>query len=243
MKAAKRRLTNAVCLVLCGLGVGWLIGLSVSPVLHIIVTSIIAFVVSVVSALAGVRIGVQAEPSGTDKTTHEKMTSEDAALTGAAATSARTKVAEQVSIVPLTLLIVGLAMGSSFGVYARTNEWLSPNLARAVAKWGKTGLSEQAIYQRLFDQSYAAPSSNVKEEPATAGVSKTYHQGALFSGPSKAECGDFLNLKDEKGDALKNRMLIANEEYVQRFAARCQAPADLKIFVEEVLCHSSNTAP
>ena len=47
---------DAVSLLLCGIGVGWLIGQSLSPVINTVVGSILALIASVVGSLAGIEI-------------------------------------------------------------------------------------------------------------------------------------------------------------------------------------------
>src|ERR1700723_3206402 len=56
--AAVRNISNgyvatAVCVAVSGLSVGWLIGLSISPVLQIIIESLLGLIVSFLSVVAG----------------------------------------------------------------------------------------------------------------------------------------------------------------------------------------------
>jgi hypothetical protein len=148
MKATTKKIVDQIfkgfCLSVSGFGVGWLIGLSVSPVVHIVITSLIAFVVSVTSALAGLKVnGDKAQPNNT--------------------VSSRRKLRIEVNPVPMMLMVVGLAFGASLGVYGRTNSWLGPSASRFADHWKDTGLEKRDISRRLFDSIY----------PPKEGISQT----------------------------------------------------------------------
>jgi len=132
---------KGVCLALSGIGVGWLIGLSVSPVIYIVITSLIAFIVSVTSALAGLKLN-EAENHSSDQPNHKH------------------KLQVEINPLPMTLMIVGLAVGASLGIYARTNNWLGPRPANFAARWKDTELSNKEISRRLFDELYPASPQN-----------------------------------------------------------------------------------
>jgi hypothetical protein len=140
------------CLLVSGMGVGWLIGLAVSPVLQIIVASVVALAVGIVGALAGLESGSkkedESEPSRTTSSSYKGLVNIDP--------------------LPMSALISGLVIGASIGVYARTNELLGADPRRLVQRWsGASGLDEASIKRRLFDQLYppvgAASPSNREE--------------------------------------------------------------------------------
>jgi hypothetical protein len=142
-------LVRGICLLISGVGIGWLIGLSVSPIIHIIITSLIALVVSVTGALAGIKVD-------------EK---EDSADDG----KSKRKVQVEVNPLPLMFMIIGLVIGSSLGVYARTNGWLGPDPNGFVEKWKDTELTKQEISRRLFDDLYPVRAGSTN--PVNAGGS------------------------------------------------------------------------
>jgi hypothetical protein len=139
---------KGICLFLSGVSVGWLIGLSVSPIIHVIIASLIALVVSITAALAGVNIP-----------------KEDSAGEGE---KSKPKTRVEVNPVPLMFMVVGIVAGSSLGVYARTNGWLGPNPSSFVEKWKDTELTKKEISRRLFDELYPP---NVDLNSATPGGS------------------------------------------------------------------------
>jgi len=81
------------CLLLCGAGIGWLAGLSLSPVVETILTSL----VSIVAGATTLAMGIRSEETKWK------------AVRGA------------VSPLPLLLLIIGICGGSVGGLYARSN--------------------------------------------------------------------------------------------------------------------------
>ena len=87
-------------LLICGLCVGWLVGLSLSPVLQIILTSIISLLVSII----GIMAGIQPASDSAKIISFKKL---------------------QVSInpLPVSLLIIGIAVGATYGLFARTNSF------------------------------------------------------------------------------------------------------------------------
>lgn len=55
-KFPTRRYSNYLFLLVAGFGVGWLVGLSVSPVLYIVLGSVLTILVGTAGALAGMSV-------------------------------------------------------------------------------------------------------------------------------------------------------------------------------------------
>ncbi|HWS87219.1 MAG TPA: hypothetical protein VN282_09660 [Pyrinomonadaceae bacterium] len=128
-----------------GLALGWLVGLSVSPVIQTILTSLVAVVVSITSALAGLHAGGQADGE------------EGPAAAGESEPrGAKSHKSLPVAFdpVPVALMVIGLACGASVGVYARTNDWLGARGKSFAEEWSETGLPPQEITRRVFDTLY-----------------------------------------------------------------------------------------
>jgi hypothetical protein len=83
----------------CGLFVGWMVGLSVSPVAGTVLSAVITMVITA----AAVTAGLKSDDSDDD---------------------AWAKISKRFKAGPIVALIVGLAVGATTGVYARTHEWL-----------------------------------------------------------------------------------------------------------------------
>jgi hypothetical protein len=143
--SAKKSINGAFksfCLLLSGIGVGWLVGLSVSPVIHIVITSVVAFVVSITSAVAGLKVNQDKDQPNTGGSSKKKFQVE-------------------VNPVPIMLMVVGIACGASLGVYGRTNGWLGTRPARFAEQWKDTGLDSKEISRRLFDTLYPPKSQTL----------------------------------------------------------------------------------
>ena len=149
-------------MLVIGVGVGWLIGLSVSSVLYIILGSIITLVAGAVGALVGLGQGVgdKVESSSDDKP--KLVPSRKSVIL--------------INLLPLTMLVIGLGIGSAVGIYARANDLFGPDPQKFARKWAGTGLDEKKIQRRLFDNLYPPKeimedSENVAETSAQSGAS------------------------------------------------------------------------
>src|ERR1043165_525717 len=246
------------CLFISGTGVGWLLGLSVSPVLHIIVASVIALTVGVVGALAG----LEGHPKS-DVAEKDSQHSEISIPTN--------KRSVKINPFPITALIIGLVVGACFGVYTRTNELLCADPQRLAQRWnGVSGLDEANIKRRLFDHLYPPTTytnefnqeqltrteeeQNQPEKPSATSVNTnpdkvakvenrqpkkspdlaaaiTAHTAGLFS-ISVEDC-DLLSLKH--GDTLRSRLRAFNDKRVNVFLDKCDSDECLEA-LKEMIC-------
>jgi len=247
-----------LCLFISGTGVGWLLGLSVSPVLHIIVASVIALTVGVVGTLAGL------------EGNHKSGTAENNSQHGEASIFTN-KRSVKINPFPMTALIMGLVIGACFGVYTRTNELLGADPRRLAQRWnGVSGLDEANIKRRLFDHLYPPTTStnefnqeqltrteeeqNQPEKPLAASVNTnldkvakvekrqpkkspdpaaavTAHTAGLFS-ISVEDC-ELLSLKH--GDTLRSRLRALNDKRVNVFLDKCDSDECLEA-LKEIIC-------
>jgi len=143
------------CLFLSGTAIGWLVGLSASPTIQLVITSILATVGGIVGTLAGIeRTQTKADTQGEPEAPkHIK--------------------AVKITPVPMALLLIGLIPGSILGLKARTHEWFGADPDALIARWNNTGLSKEEIAQRLFDQLY----------PLAASSEQKYNEKILGSDP------------------------------------------------------------
>lgn len=147
-------------LLLAGVSLGWLVGLSVSEILHIILGSVIALASGVVSVLAGIKKtpAVEESSKGEKEQLHRKI--------------------RPISPLPLMALLLGLAIGAPIGICVRTNDLLGVRVEWFVSRWDSTGLSPQELHLRLFDTLYPGTDSVPAQLP-----------GVLYASPvSGDEC-------------------------------------------------------
>ena len=130
-----RAIGNGFCLLISGGGVGWLLGLSASPILQGAVTTILALIVSV----AGVLAGVSAQQEGVARNL-------------------------RVNALPVAGLMIGIVSGVCGGIYMRAHNSLSPTPIAMVTPWTKIGLDQKQVAQRFFDATYGAQDTNSTEK-------------------------------------------------------------------------------
>jgi hypothetical protein len=119
-------------LLIIGVGIGCLVGLSVSPVVGIVITSVTGSAAAVVSALGSLE---DKSAEGDDKP---------------AKRTARWKVNPW----PLAALVVGLLMGSIIGVLARNNHWFGSDSSSEITKWTNLGIDKALARDALFGAAY-----------------------------------------------------------------------------------------
>ena len=140
-----------LALVLTGFGIGWLAGLSVSPVVSIVITSVTGAAAAIVAVLSGF-----------------EQTSAD----GEETTKLRQFLGLQPNPWPQALLVIGIMFGSSFGILARNYNWLGSDLSSELNKWAKADLENNAVARRLFELQYPytpyVRSKNLLEKDLTA---------------------------------------------------------------------------
>ena len=152
-------------ILLSGLCVGWMVGLSITPLLQTILISLLAVIIAVTSVL--VALSFISREDGTPRTTRLG-----------------------VNPVPVMLLVVGLVIGWSTGVYARTNLWLGP---RAQSLSERTGLTAQEINKRAFEQVYPPPT--LRADPGgVATVSTTETRSVTMPSPVMGGAGENRNI-------------------------------------------------
>jgi hypothetical protein len=142
---------SALFLLLAGVSIGWCVGLSASPVIGLVVPAVLALLASLASITAGK--GDTSEP-------------------GAAAAVHKVKPA------PVAMLVVGIALGATLGLRARSHSWLSPTIDDVIDQWAKRGVDRKVVLQRVFDSEYPPRTSS---SPAV-----DVRQSVLFSADSEA---------------------------------------------------------
>jgi hypothetical protein len=162
---------RSVLIGIIGVGLGWLVGLSQSPVIAGVVTALVAAAAALVGALGGPDI------AGSDDTSRLQ------------------KVAKLISPAPLAALMIGLAVGAPLGLHARNHGFFSPSradhmkeLEDTVARWTAMGMARDVIVARLFEREFPARTDGNTD----AGVSESgaVPSGLVASGAAE-ECAGF----------------------------------------------------
>lgn len=99
-----------------GFGIGWLAGLSVSPVVSIVISSVLGTVAVLVAVVSGL------EATSTD---------------GVTKTTVRQFLGLHPNPWPITCLVIGLTLGSMVGIRARNYHWFGSDLSSELAIMGR----------------------------------------------------------------------------------------------------------
>lgn len=127
---------SLVCILVTGIGVGCLVGLSVSPVVSIVITTVVGSAAAIVAALSGLED--RASETGAERQ--------------------RRLARWRVNPLPLALLVTGLLAGSLVGILARNNHWFGSDVSSEIQKWTGLGIDTQDARNRLFETSYPGSS-------------------------------------------------------------------------------------
>ncbi len=208
----------ALCLFASGCGVGWMVGLSVSPIVQTLVGSVVALIVTLASGLAGIKASAQDAPSSGQSPTP--------------ATVGGRIFKHSLDPVPIALFVVGLALGSSVGIYARTNNWLGLDPQLLVRQWKGSGLEDKEILQRAFNELYPPTTkSSTEGKPSNANA----HEGVLFAVTADQK-GLLLNAE---GGVLKQRLLSLKNKNISDFVESHPDSASLTA-LRDILCLPGN---
>jgi len=184
---------KGLSLFIIGFGIGWLMGLSVAPVVSGILTTLLTAVMTLVGILSGIE-GKRDESSETGQVPN--LSSRWA-----------------VNPVPVAILILGILAGSSVGIFARTHNWLggSGDISREVKTWTDQGLEQPNVAQRLFDAKY--PKDGTTSDKSGGGSPS---DGVLFR-KSQKECEYLLKLPSKdlpthiKGTSFKELSTLTED--------------------------------
>ena len=121
-------------LPIIGFGIGWLLGLSISPVVSIVITSVTGVAAAVITVMSG----LEGKLSGLIVSSEQQISVSSSKIDSR----------------PRAALIIGLFLGSIVGIQARNHNWLGTDLSAGLKQWTITGLTEQEIARRLFELKY-----------------------------------------------------------------------------------------
>jgi hypothetical protein len=125
-----------LALVVGGVGLGVLTGMSATPVIEGVITALLG----IATGLAAISAGMK-RPEGV-------------------APDAPRRALRTVDPAPVAGLLVGIAIGSMMGVHFRTHQSLSPSPADFARRWsGADGMSEAQLRRRLLDTLYPVPAA------------------------------------------------------------------------------------
>lgn len=160
---------RSLVIVVGGLGTGWMVGMSNSPIVASVVTSLLALLVTFVTMVSGVN-----KTQGSEKSIISRVTSALAS--------------NVTSPIPIMLLILAIAIGTIPGIWVRDHRILAPreapskvgwvlesDLNALVSKYEKHGLDAEYVAQKVLEVELGITS---KEEEI-----QTPYRGSLLLPP------------------------------------------------------------
>ncbi len=214
-------------LFIIGVGIGWLIGLSVSPVVSIVITAVTGSAAAIIAALSGL---------------------EDKPDEGQAANRPKPPLLRwNIDPLPLMLLVVGILLGSLLGIKARNDGWLGTDLSIEVKKWTDAGLVEagftqEELVRRLFESRYYTGTTTLATQRDQANPFGTI----LFSS-SSSECerlvGASIITRVKADDTLANALRGSTVSQLRELPAVITDTLALAEVVEKVLCADGSSQP
>lgn len=220
------RIEVPIALVVTGFGIGWLAGLSVSPVVSIVLTTVTGSVATIVAALSGVKeefLKPEAQPNVLKRLL--------AAVTPA----------------PLAWLVVGLLVGSSWGLWVRTHNWFSPDplpppatlsLKEEVQQWVDLGLDQQEVVNKYFASRVILPP--LATPVVLSSQTPTAKDSVLFAAASQEECEAWQALIAKGSyDELKTEVATSKVIPFRQLPVIITDTFKLATIVGEVLCVES----
>jgi hypothetical protein len=219
------KLMIVLYLAAIGVGIGWLIGLSVSPVVSIVITSITGSAAAIIAILSGVE----------DKDDKSQETAKEHPV----------RLRWAIDPLPLAVLVVGILVGSAIGVWARNHSWLGSPVESEIAQWRRAGLTDagwtqQDIVSKLFESRYVTTGAITNAVAASAPNTNSPFGTMLFA-IDRAECQRLVGasqMANQMADEaiLKDALASSTISQLWQLPVVITETATLQFIVEQVLC-------
>lgn len=151
-------IVQVISLIVIGFGVGWLMGLTTTPVVSIVITALVGAFTSVAAIAIGVRRWVQLTANDSSKSSDSdkeepppEEPKDDEENTPKSPAEALIEAAS-VLPTPLALIVLGLILGVSVGLRARSHDWFGLPVASEVKVWTDLGLDQATAVQKIFER-------------------------------------------------------------------------------------------
>ena len=182
-----KKITPIFLVIICGLGIGWLLGLSVSPVLQIILTSLISLIVSIICILSGIQVKDD-KPAVVLK-----------------------RHFSSVSLLPICVLIIGICIGTPAGIYTRTNSLFGETPEHLKTMFERAGFTPDSANE--YTKMYLLNQLFKNKENSSESVTNKTIAG-LYSNENTTLC-DLLRL--QHGKNLLAILKAQNRPDINRF--------------------------
>lgn len=200
---------NNLCIIFSGLFLGWLMGLSVAPVVKDVITSLMLIITTLLTIISGVK-------NFDDKIQFNKYFS----------------LVKNLSITPILSLMLGVASGATAGVYVRAHNYLGPSPQFYIDQWSGNGIDENEIAQNIFNNTYSSAPILTDVSLSRASSAKGSNLSVLFSANNDI-CQRMLVAKDHE---MERYILLADIPGIKEFVGEVDDPMVLKSMAKNILC-------
>lgn len=201
---------NNLCIVFSGVFLGWLMGLSVAPVVKDVITSLMLIITTFLTILSGIK-------NIDDKIPSSKYLS----------------LVKSLSIVPVLSLMLGVAVGATSGVYVRAHNYLGPSPQFYIDQWSGSGIDKNEIAQKIFDSNYSLASVSSDIPNAQISSVRGSNLSVLFSANADI-CQRMLVAKEYE---MKRYILLADIPGIEAFVDEVDDPAVFKSIAKNIMCN------
>lgn len=150
----KRILSSLVAAGITGLAVGCLVGLSASPTVQAVLSVVMGSVAAIIAAISGIDEGAISKAVDKVLPNDDRLENDDVAK----GTSNRADLSSDrrsMNPWPLAIFVLFLLVGSGFGLFARTHNWLGSYAAvQEKAVWTELGFDENEVKDALYSQRF-----------------------------------------------------------------------------------------
>lgn len=160
------RILNVCALFVSGLSIGWMMGMSVSPVVQTTLNTLLTMLVGILSLVAGTQSLVAVDA---DKAHQQWLL-----------------YLRKANLLPVGAFLFALSGGSAGGIFTRMNDLLGPSPAVVAWRWGASGTDSLKIAKILLATTYGTsetiPSSTDGSVRRDRGVAVLYSRIKATSG-------------------------------------------------------------
>lgn len=202
-----------IYLFILGISLGWLVGMSASPVLAIILGSIISLIATIVSVLTGINFNTSTQKSESEENQKPFQ--------------------KNINIAPLSFLVLFIALGTALGLFCRTNDifGIQPNIF--ANKWKGSGFDDKDLKNNLLKYLYLTFQKKSETNMTSNEGSLIFH-GVLFASTAD-DCG---SITSKHGVELKNSLLALNDSTLTILVRNCNDSSALEI-IKDIICKSN----
>jgi hypothetical protein len=228
------RIYDVLAIGAIGASVGFMTGLSLSPIVSVVIESLLAVLASALAVVMGIN------------TATSPVTREDDL--GSVHRVVHAVSSRKVNLVPLSVVCILLALGTCLGITARTNAWFGARPQTFVNRWQGAGYTDVELRRLLLQTTVTPSQATGGEGENTSGPdgqkkvhgSETSDRSAgapgVYSTLAPDKCDELATLTgDARKQVLEETVMFAGEPKLVSRIEACKSSECLAL-VTEILC-------